>query len=64
MPNTPFEVDMQWAGIMAFGTTDKMPILKKISPHIVAGVRLGGMGVAIGSLLGEQIYELVTNNTN
>lgn len=61
LPNTPFEIDMEWAGIMAFGTTDKMPILKKISPHIVAGVRLGGMGVAIGSILGEQIYELITN---
>ena len=64
LPNTPFEVDMHWAGIMAFGTTDKMPILKKISPHIVAGVRLGGMGVAIGSLLGEQIYELLTDDSN
>ncbi|HNL08664.1 MAG TPA: FAD-dependent oxidoreductase, partial [Chitinophagales bacterium] len=48
LPNTAFEIDSYWAGIMAFGK-DKMPILQRVDAQIVAAVRLGGMGVAIGS---------------
>jgi hypothetical protein len=33
--------------------TEKKPIIKKISPNIVCAVRMGGMGVAIGSLVGK-----------
>lgn len=54
LPNTPYEIDQQWAGIMAFGA-NKQPILQEISDNIVLGVRLGGMGVAIGSGLGKEI---------
>ncbi|RAJ00253.1 glycine/D-amino acid oxidase-like deaminating enzyme [Chitinophaga skermanii] len=54
IPNTPYEIDRRWAGIMAFGK-DKQPILQRYSPAIVIGARLGGMGVAIGSALGEQL---------
>ncbi len=58
LPNTPFEVDHVWSGIMAFGQ-NKQPILRKISDRVTLGVRLGGMGVAIGSRMGEKIAELV-----
>jgi len=54
LPNTPFEIDQFWSGIMAFGP-NKQPILKQVSDHVFAGVRLGGMGVAIGSKLGEDL---------
>ncbi|MGB1207090.1 MAG: NAD(P)/FAD-dependent oxidoreductase [Chitinophagales bacterium] len=54
LPNTSYEIETKWTGIMAFGE-DKAPILKNISPRITIGVKLGGMGVAIGSLLGEKI---------
>lgn len=54
LPNTPFEVDHTWAGIMAFGE-NKVPILKQHSKNIYLGVRLGGMGVAIGSQMGENL---------
>jgi len=33
--------------------------LKQISENVVCGVRLGGMGVAIGSLVGRELAELV-----
>ena len=46
---------------MAFGK-DKAPILKSISPRITIGVKLGGMGVAIGSLLGENIANKILAN--
>jgi hypothetical protein len=43
---------------MAFGKT-KEPILKQVDENVFAGVRLGGMGVAIGSLLGEDLAQLM-----
>lgn len=57
LPNTSFEVDMQWSGIMAFGKTKK-PIIKAISPNVFGAFRMGGMGIAIGSLAGKQLAEL------
>ena len=45
---------MEWSGIMAFGK-NKKPIVEKISDNVVIGARLGGMGVAIGSLVGEKV---------
>lgn len=57
IPNTDFKVDMKWSGIMSFGS-NKRPIVEKHSEHLYIGVRLGGMGVAIGSLIGQQVAEL------
>ncbi len=59
LPNQDFEIEQFWAGIMAFGTDDKTPILKKHTPNIVIGTRLNGMGVAIGSVLGNKIAGLL-----
>jgi hypothetical protein len=56
LPKTPFVVAQRWAGIMAFGQT-KQPILKHHSPNVVLGVRMGGMGVAIGSQIGQQVVD-------
>lgn len=58
LPNTPFEVEHTWAGIMGMGSTKK-PIVKKIHPRVATGVRLGGMGIAIGSLTGKKVAELL-----
>ncbi len=52
LPNTKFEIEHRWTGIMGVGN-EKRPIIKKISPNVVCAVRMGGMGVAIGSLVGE-----------
>lgn len=54
LPDYEFEIDQTWAGIMAFGK-NKIPIIKKHSKNIHLGVRLGGMGVAIGSQMGEKL---------
>ena len=45
---------------MAFGDTKK-PIIEKISPNILLGVRLNGMGVAIGSQLGKELSEIINS---
>lgn len=58
LPHQSFEIDMQWSGIMAFGK-NKKPIIAQHSNHIFVGVRMGGMGVAIGSEVGNALSEMV-----
>lgn len=58
LPDTAFEIEQRWSGIMGVGN-EKKPIIKKISNNVYCGVRLGGMGVAIGSLIGRELAELI-----
>jgi len=58
LPNTAFEIEHRWSGIMGVGN-QKKAIVKQISNHIFCGIRLGGMGVAIGSLVGKELAELL-----
>ena len=58
IPGIGYEITDQWTGIMAFGDT-KNPYVSKFDDHVYAGVRLGGMGVALGSLIGQELAELV-----
>lgn len=58
LPDTKYEIDHRWTGIMGVGNTKK-PVLKQTSENIFCGVRLGGMGVAIGSLVGRDLGKLV-----
>lgn len=57
LPNINFEIDHRWSGIMGVGTR-KQPIIKPIGNHSFCGVRLGGMGVAIGSLVGKALAKM------
>ena len=57
LPQTPFEIDTRWSGIMGVGS-QKNPIIKKIYSSVYCGVRLGGMGVAIGSSIGKELAVL------
>ncbi|MEJ6582635.1 MAG: FAD-dependent oxidoreductase [Crocinitomicaceae bacterium] len=61
LPTTNFEIDHQWAGIMGVGSSKK-PIVKKCTHSIFCGVRLGGMGIAIGSLVGKELAELIIDD--
>jgi glycine/D-amino acid oxidase-like deaminating enzyme len=58
IPNIDFEIDHRWSGIMGVGN-QKKSIVKQISNNVFCGVRLGGMGVAIGSLLGKELADLL-----
>ncbi|MCA0152440.1 NAD(P)/FAD-dependent oxidoreductase [Winogradskyella vincentii] len=58
IPDTDFEIDHRWSGIMGVGN-QKKSIVKQISNNAFCGVRLGGMGVAIGSLVGKELADLV-----
>jgi len=61
LPNQDFEIEHQWSGILGVGES-KNPIIKKVSDNVFVSVRLGGMGVAIGSLVGEEGAELLFRN--
>ena len=58
LPNQSFEIDHRWSGIMGMGK-QKKPIIKAVSENVFCGVRLGGMGVAIGSSIGKQLASFV-----
>ena len=58
LPNSKFEIDYAWSGIMGVGN-QKNAIVKQLSNNVFCGVRLGGMGVAIGSTIGKDLVELL-----
>lgn len=57
LPGREFRVEQRWSGIMGMGERKK-PILKKLSDNVACGVRLGGMGIAIGSHTGTALARL------
>ena len=57
LPNTDFEIEHRWSGIMGVGK-QKSPVIKQLSNNVYCGVRLGGMGVALGSLVGKEMADL------
>ena len=59
-PGRPLEWEMEWTGIMAFGSK-KSPIVQQIGKKTAVAVRLGGMGVAIGWQVGKELSELLSD---
>ena len=58
LPNREFRIAHRWSGIMGVGNSKK-PIVSQLSENVFCGVRLGGMGVAIGSLIGTELADLI-----
>lgn len=58
LPDTPVAIERTWCGIMGIGT-HKVPIIRQCSPHLYCAVRMGGMGVAIGTLVGEEAVAII-----
>lgn len=58
LPNQSYEIEHVWSGIMGLGDVKK-PIVAMHSPNIGVAVRMGGMGVAIGSLVGEEGAKII-----
>jgi hypothetical protein len=61
-PDQQAEVESWWTGILGLGPAKK-PIIQRLSPHLAVAVRLSGMGVAIGTLVGQEGVELVLGET-
>jgi len=58
LPNQDFRIAHRWSGIMGVGNS-KNPVVTQLSENVFCGVRLGGMGVAIGSLIGTELADLL-----
>ena len=60
LPDSDFEIESTWSGIMGVGQ-QKRPIVKAIGNRVYCGIRLGGMGVAIGNTVGNRLADLATS---
>lgn len=57
-PGVDFGIESAWSGILGVGA-QKGPIVREHEPGIFAAVRMGGMGIAIGSETGRRAASLV-----
>lgn len=61
LPKQEFKIEYRWSGVMGVGNIKK-PIIEKVDENIFVAVRMGGMGVAIGSKIGEMAAEMISND--
>jgi len=54
IPGTEYKIAQRWAGVMAFGA-NKQPIVKAFSDRVFGAFRMGGMGVALGSRVAQEL---------
>jgi glycine/D-amino acid oxidase-like deaminating enzyme len=54
LPNTDYEIDHIWSGIMAFNES-KTPFSEIIQPNLSASVCMNGMGVAFAPYLAREL---------
>lgn len=52
------KIDYKWSGILGVGS-QKSPIIRRLEDRLGVAVRLGGMGVAIGTLVGQEAGNLM-----
>lgn len=58
LPGQSYTIEQRWSGTLGLGQIKK-PIIQAIGKHSICAVRMGGMGVAIGSLVGKKASELL-----
>lgn len=58
LPDRQPVIEYTWTGTMGLGQT-KAPIIQEYEPHVFCAVRMGGMGVALGSQTGTDAAELL-----
>ncbi|MCU0422669.1 MAG: FAD-binding oxidoreductase [Bacteroidia bacterium] len=58
IPETPFQIEYRWSGIMAFNE-QKTPLVKRINNHLVVGARLNGMGIALAAKIADEVSTLM-----
>lgn len=59
LPGKKAAISARWSGIMGVGP-QKKPIIKALAPNVYCGIRLGGMGVAIGAEVGQKLADLAS----
>jgi gamma-glutamylputrescine oxidase len=58
LPETPFEIEHRWSGVMGVGKS-KTPIIKEISDRVTCAIRMGGMGVSLGTSIGKRSADMI-----
>ncbi len=58
LPNTKVDIEQRWSGIMGLGSV-KTTIVRQVDKNLFCGVRMGGMGIAIGTLVGEEAAKMI-----
>jgi gamma-glutamylputrescine oxidase len=58
LPGVSYGIDQRWSGIMAFGKV-KTPIIERVNERIIAGVRMNGIGVALGTKVGATLAQML-----
>lgn len=61
LPNQNYHIEQRWSGIMGVGP-EKTTIVKAVDKNVFCAVRMGGMGIAIGSLVGEEGGKLIVSS--
>jgi gamma-glutamylputrescine oxidase len=61
LPSVNYTIENRWSGVMGVGAT-KSPIVDKLSTNVFCAVRMGGMGVALGTGTGQKVASLVLNS--
>lgn len=59
LPGKSFTIEYNWSGIMGF-SKNKQSIVQRVSPHCIIAFGCNGMGIALGSLIGEQVIEFLS----
>lgn len=57
LPRHHFEIDVRWSGIMGVGN-EKKPLIERLTTRVAYAVRMGGMGVAMGTKVGYELAAL------
>ncbi len=60
LPGKAFEIEHRWSGTMGMGKS-KDVIVKKLSDRVACAVRFGGMGVALGSYIGNEAAVMISD---
>jgi len=63
LPGVDYKINYAWTGTMGLGNS-KTPIIKEYQPHIFCAIRMGGMGIAIGSQVGADAADMVYRKLN
>lgn len=61
LPEIKPKIDYTWTGTMGIGASKK-PIIQETEPHVFCAIRMGGMGVALGSQTGADAADMVLRN--
>ena len=63
LPGIDYKIDYEWTGTMGLGDS-KVPIMEECQPNIFCAIRMGGMGIAIGSQVGADAANMVYRKLN